>query len=164
MIEDFLSFKDFIILETRKNGLSHLVKIDKKNKQKEYIKFEDDAYSITLANNNDYRAKNFCFVFSSLKTPSTLYSQNLYSGNKKKLWNQRIIGHKEKNYKVERLFISSRDGTKVPISLIYKKGINLKKAPLLQYGYGSYGLVIEPSFKLSFMPPNHIHFQKNWII
>ncbi len=152
LIEDFLSFKDFIILETRKNGLSHIVKIDKKNKQKEYIKFEDDAYSINLVNNNDYRAKNFCFVFSSLKTPSTLYSQNLYSGNRKKLWIQRIIGHKEKNYKVERLFVSSRDGTKVPISLIYKKGINLKKAPLLQYGYGSYGLVIEPSFKLSFMP------------
>ena len=48
--------------------------------------------------------------------------------------------------------IKARDGVKVPVSLIYKKGINLKDAPLLQYGYGSYGAVIEPSFKLSFMP------------
>ena len=53
---------------------------------------------------------------------------------------------KQNEYETKRVFITSRDGTKVPVSLMYKKGINLKQAPLLQYGYGSYGLVIEPSF------------------
>ena len=52
----------------------------------------------------------------------------------------KILNHKEKNKETKRITIISRDGTKVPISLIYKKGTNLKEAPLLQYGYGSYGL------------------------
>ena len=76
----------------------------------------------------------------------------MYSERRKKLWNQEVVNYKENKYITKRISITARDGTKVPISLIYKKGVNLKKAPLLQYGYGSYGLIVEPSFKLSFMP------------
>ena len=152
LIEDFLCFRDFIILETRKNGLSQLIQINKKNKQKTYIEFEDDAYTVSLSNNNDYEANNFCFSFSSLNTPPSIFSQNLYTKKRKKIWNQKIIGHKTNKYETRRIYITARDKTKVPISLIYKKGLNLKNAPLLLYGYGSYGLVIEPSFKFSFMP------------
>ena len=152
LIEDFLCFKDFIILETRKDGLSHLVQINKKSKKKSYIEFSDTAYTAYLANNLKYDTKSFNFVYSSLKTPSTIFSQNFISKKRNKLWEQKLIGHDEKLYETERLFVKARDGKKVPISLIYKKGTDLKKAPLLQYGYGSYGLVIEPSFKMSFMP------------
>ena len=152
LIEDFLCFEDFIILEIRKNGLSLLVQVDIKSKKKTYISFKDEAYTVNLANNNDFKAKHFSFIYSSLKTPSSIYSQNLYSKKRKKIWNQQIINHKEENYEIKRISITARDGTKVPVSLIYKKGIDLKTAPLLQYGYGSYGLVIEPSFKLTFMP------------
>ena len=105
-----------------------------------------------MVNNIDYKSKTFTFAYSSLKTPTAIFSQNLYSQKRKKMWQQNILNHKEKDYEIKRLFIKARDGTKVPISLVFKKGINLKKAPLLQYGYGSYGLIIEPSFKLSFMP------------
>ena len=152
LIEDFLCFKDFIVLETRKDGLSQLIKINKKNKKKTYIKVNDEACTINLSFNNDYNATYFCFTFSSLKTPPSVYLEDLYSRKRKKLWYQKILGHKENNYETKRVIISARDGTKVPISLIYKKGINLKTAPLLQYGYGSYGIVIEPSFKFNFMP------------
>ena len=151
LIEDFLCFKDFIILETRKKGLPCIVKINRKNNKKEYLKFTDAAY-VSLTNNYDYNAKSFSFVFSSLKLPSTIYSQDLYSDKRKKLWSQKVLTHKQEKYATKRITITSRDGTKVPISLIYKKGIKLNKSPLLQYGYGSYGLIIEPSFKLSFMP------------
>ena len=152
LIEDFLCFKDFIILETRKNGLSCLVQVNRKNKKRSYLNFEDEAYSVSLSINNNFNSRNFSYIFSSLKSPPAIYSQNLYTGKRKKLWGQKILNHKDDKYETKRIFIIARDGTKIPISLIYKKGIDLKKAPLLQYGYGSYGLVIEPSFKLSFMP------------
>ena len=152
LIEDFLCFKDFIILETRKKGLPYLVKINKKNNKKVYLKFKDEAYTVSLTNNIDYNARTFFFIFSSLKLPSTIYSQDLYSDKREKVWSQKVLTHKQDKYETKRITITSRDGVKVPISLIYKKGIDLKKSPLLQYGYGSYGLIIEPSFKLSFMP------------
>lgn len=152
LIENFLCFKDFIILEIRRNGMTSLVQLDRKNKCKKFIEFNEEAFSVSLLNNKDYDAKNFCFIYSSLKTPSSIFSQNLYTKKRKKLWNQKVIDHNEKKYKTRRISILARDGSKIPISLIYKKGIDLKKAPLLQYGYGSYGLTIEPSFKLSFMP------------
>jgi oligopeptidase B len=151
LIEDFLCFKDFIILEVRKQGLPFLVQIDQSNK-KEYVEFKDAAYTVNLSNNNDYNARSFSFIYSSLKSPPLIYSQDLYTKKRKRIWRQSIIGHKEKNYEIKRKTILARDKTKIPISLIYKKGIDLKKAPLLQYGYGSYGLIVEPSFKLSFMP------------
>jgi oligopeptidase B len=152
LIENFICFEDFLILETRKNGLPQLIQIDKKTKHRSLIKFNDKAYSAYLTNNRDYKSKSFNFAFSSLKTPTIIYSQNLYTKKRKKIWQQNILNHREKDYEIKRLFIKARDGIKVPISLIFKKGINLEKAPLLQYGYGSYGSIIEPSFKLSFMP------------
>ena len=66
LIEDFLCFEDFIILETRKNGLPYLVQIDKKKNKKVYIKFNEEAYTVSLTNNNDYKAPYFSFAFSSL--------------------------------------------------------------------------------------------------
>ena len=152
LIEDFLCFKDFIILETRKKGLPCLVQCSRKDYRKVYIEIEDESYALNLINNNNYNSKYFSFKFSSLKSPSTIYSQNLYSKKRRRLWTQKVLNHKEGKYETKRMYVDARDGAKVPISLIYKKGINLKKAPLLQYGYGSYGLMVEPSFKLSFMP------------
>lgn len=152
LIEDFLCFEDFIVLGIRKNGLTHLVQVSRKNKKKVYIKFKEEAHTVSLSNNINYESNFFSFVYSSLKTPPSIFSQDLYSKKRKKLWSQKILKHQQNNYEIKRIFVSSRDGTRIPISLIYKKGINLKEAPLLQYGYGSYGLVIEPSFKLTFMP------------
>ena len=152
LIENFLCFKDFIILEIRKNGLTQLLQINLKNKKKTFIEFEEEVFTVSLVNNNNYNARNFSFVFSSLKTPACIFSQDLYSKKRRKVWSQKMRKHNENKYDTRRIFVAVRDGTKVPVSLIYKKGIDLEKAPLLQYGYGSYGLVIEPSFKLSFMP------------
>jgi len=151
LIEDFLCFKDFIILEIRKQGLPVLVQIDMFNKR-EYIEFKDEAYTVNLSGNNNYDARSFSFIYSSLKSPPIICSQNLYTKKRKRIWKQNLINHKESKYEIKREIILARDKTKIPVSIIYKKGIDLKNAPLLQYGYGSYGLIVEPSFKLSFMP------------
>ena len=152
LIEDFLCFKNFIILATRKKGLPRLLQIDRQKNKKSYLNFQNEAYTLSLVNNNNFNDHNFCYAFSSLNSPPVIYSQNLYTKKRKKLWSQKILNHRENKYITKRINIKVRDGTKVPVSFIYKKGINLKEAPLLQYGYGSYGQIIEPSFKLSFMP------------
>ena len=68
------------------------------------------------------------------------------------VWQQLVSNYDESSYKVERLKISARDNTKVPISLVYKDGIDLKKAPILIYGYGSYGIIIDAAFRTSILP------------
>ena len=152
LIQDFLCFKDFLVLEIRKKGQSQLVKINLKTKEKELLKFKDSAYTVNLSNNSDYLSKEIFFIYSSLKTPSILFSQNLYSGKRIKRWQQKINRFKENEYETQRIFLKSRDSKKIPVSIIYKKGTDLKNAPILQYGYGSYGSIIEPSFKLAFLP------------
>lgn len=152
LLEDFQIFNSYVVLETRKNGLPQLLQIDKKNKRKTYTKFKDSAYDAYLSNNQDYKSNSFKFAYSSLKVPSSIYSQKFFSKKREKLWQQNINSFEEKQYVTKRIYIKARDGKKIPVSFVHKKGINSAKAPLLMYGYGSYGLVVEPSFKLSFLP------------
>ena len=152
LLENFQIFKNHIILETRKNGLSQIVQIDKHNRKKTYITFKDSSYSAYLSSNTKYESSNFKFVYSSLTTPPIIYSQSFLFGKKKKLWQEKINNLNENNYVTKRVWVKSRDGNKIPTSLIYKKGVCLESSPLLMYGYGSYGLNIEPTFKLSFLP------------
>ena len=152
LLEDFQIFKNKIVLETRKNGLPQLAIIDRNKNHKTYVKFQDSSYAANLISNPNYNSNSFKYVYSSLTKPSTIYSQSFLSVNPKKVWQQKYHNFKERNYETKRVMIKARDGVKIPISLIYKKGVILDSAPLLMYGYGSYGLIIEPSFKLSFLP------------
>ena len=152
LLEDFQIFKNKIVLETRRNGLPQLTIIDRKNNRKTYIKFQDSSYAANLVSNPNYNSNSFKYVYSSLITPSTIYSQSFLSDRKSKVWQQKFNDFKESSYETRRLLIKARDGQKIPVSLIYKRGVTLKSAPLLMYGYGSYGLIVEPSFKLSFLP------------
>ena len=77
IIEDFICFKDFIILETRKNGLSQLIQFDRKTKKKSYIEFKDEAYTVNLTNNYEYTDNKFCFIYSSLNSPSSYFFSKL---------------------------------------------------------------------------------------
>ena len=114
--------------------------------------FKDPTYSVSLAQNHEYESNYFKFVYSSLTTPSTIYSQSFFSSKRKKIWQEKFKNLEESKYATKRVLIKSRDGQKVPISLLYKKGTKLSLSPLLLYGYGSYGIIVEPSFKLSFLP------------
>ncbi len=152
LIENFQIYKDHLILETRKDGLPQILQINKKDKKKKYMTFKDPTYSVSLAQNHEYESNYFKFVYSSLTTPSTIYSQSFFSSKRKKIWQEKFKNLEESKYVTKRVLIKSRDGQKVPISLLYKKGTKLSLSPLLLYGYGSYGIIVEPSFKLSFLP------------
>ena len=118
---------------------------------KKYIEFNDPAFSCYLATNNEYLDTEFYYGYSSPKKPSSIFKEDIESGKGELAWQQPVNNYDENLYEVERIKITARDETKVPVSLVYKKGTNLSHAPILIYGYGSYGATIEPEFDV-FIP------------
>lgn len=141
-------FKNFLVFSERQNGLSQLVIQDRKTQKKEFLKFDEPAYMIRSMNNPEYNTDNFRFAYTSMITPSSQYEQNLVTGKRTLLKQQEVLGGYDKNmYTTERVFATAKDGTKIPVSIVYKKNFEKNgKNPLLLYGYGSYGNSMEATF------------------
>ncbi|MDB9817963.1 S9 family peptidase [Pelagibacterales bacterium] len=152
LIEDFEAFPNYIYLEAREDGLPKILKMHRETLAKNYIEFSEPAFSCYLATNNDYLAEEFYYGYSSPKKPSSIFKENIATGTSELVWQQSVSNYDETLYEVERLKINARDNTKVPVSLVYKKGIDLKNAPVLVYGYGSYGIIIDAAFRTSILP------------
>ena len=152
LIEDFEAFPSYIYLEVREDGLPKILKMHRETLAKNYIEFSEPAFSCYLATNNDYLAEEFYYGYSSPKKPSSIFKENIAIGTSELVWQQSVSNYDETLYEVERLKITARDNTKVPVSLVYKKGVDLKNAPVLVYGYGSYGIIIDAAFRTSILP------------
>lgn len=141
-------FKNFLVFSERQNGLSQLVIQDRKTQKKEFLKFDEPTYMIRSMNNPEYNTDNFRFAYTSMITPSSQYEQNLVTGKRTLLKQQEVLGGYDKNlYTTERVFATAKDGTKIPVSIVYKKNFEKNgKNPLLLYGYGSYGNSMEATF------------------
>ena len=133
-------FKNYVVLSERKNGLPEL-RVLKSDGSDFYIKFEEPVYNAVVGANPEYSNKTLRYSYTSLTTPSTVYEYNLETKEQKQLKQQEVVGgYNPKDYVTERLFATAKDGTKIPIALVYKKGFEKNgNAPLLLYGYGSYG-------------------------
>jgi len=151
-IEGLDTFKEYFYLETREDGLPKIKKIKKDDFSVEYIKFDDPAYSSYLANIGEYSSDEVFYGYSSPNCQSTVFKENHKNGKREKVWTQDLKNFDSSLYKSERLKINARDDKKVPVSLVYKKNIKLKDSPLLMYGYGSYGAIIDATFKSSILP------------
>lgn len=140
-------FKDYLVLSERKNGLReiHVLKNDGSDY---YLKFEEPVYTASIGSNPEYASKTLRYSYTSLVTPSSTYDYDLEKKDKKLMKQQEVIGgYEAKDYVSERVFATAKDGTKVPIALVYKKGLNKDgKAPLLLYAYGSYGSSTDATF------------------
>ncbi|MBI4924963.1 MAG: S9 family peptidase, partial [Bdellovibrio sp.] len=147
-LEDFDVFRDFLVLQEKKQGLTQLNIIDKKNSKSHLIKFNDPTYSVTLLDNTEYETPYVRYVYESMTTPDTIYDYNHKTKDAIVKKEKKVLGgFKKENYESQRLWASSHDGTKIPLSIVYKKGIkNNGNNPLLIYGYGSYGISTDPSF------------------
>ena len=100
----------------------HLKILDKKSKSIKTIYFNDPTYTAYLASNPEYDSDRFYFGYSSMRTPDSLFSVKLSSGRKRLLKEAQIKGRfTSSDYKVDRKFIEARDGTMVPVSIVYKK-------------------------------------------
>ena len=148
LIESVSCFKDFILLEERKNGLLKLKLKNLKDGNENYISFNEETYFVGLGLNDDINATSIFYNYNSMTTPSSVYQYNLVSGEQS-LWFRRTLidtTFLPENYASQRIWATANDGTKIPVSMVYKKGIELSKAPCLLYGYGSYGYTIPDVF------------------
>ena len=143
-------FKNYLVVNERKDGLSKTRVITWKDNSEYYIKFNDPTYSLYSSSNLEFDTDLFRFVYTSLTTPVSTYDYNMLTKERTLLKQKIVLGGEfvSDNYVSERLFALSRDGkTKIPISLVYRKGLQKNgKRPLLLNGYGSYGYNSDPYF------------------
>ncbi len=148
LLQDFEIFKDFLVVNERKNGLPNLriMRWDKKGEH--YLDFEEEAYSAYIDYNPEFDTDVLRYEYSSMTTPRSVFDYNMNTKEKTLLKQQEVLGDFDSNnYHAERLYAAARDGTKVPISLVYRKGLEKNgDNPLLLYGYGSYGSSMNAGF------------------
>ncbi len=148
LLETVTVFKEHIVIEETDNGLARIATIDQRTGLRRMVEFDEAVYTVSGDDNYEYDANLFRFVYESMTTPPTTYDIDLPTHEKTLLREEEVLGGFDKNnYESERLFATARDGSKVPISLVYRKGMTKNgKNPLLQYGYGAYGDTVYPEF------------------
>jgi oligopeptidase B len=149
LLEDISIFKDFLVLEERENGLSKIRIIRWNQSEDFYLPFEEETYSAGVYYNPEFDTNIIRYGYNSMTTPSSVIDFNVDTKVKEIKKEQEVLGgkfHKE-NYKSERLWATAKDGTKIPMSVVYHKETKLtKNTPLLLYGYGSYGHTLDAGF------------------
>ena len=141
-------FKDHLVVDERKDGLTHLRIIDQKSGEDHYLDFGESAYVAYTSVNPEFDTELLRYGYSSLTTPNSTFDYNMSTREKVLKKRQEVVGgHNPEDYVTERLEAEARDGARIPISLVYKKGFEKNgQGPLLLYGYGSYGITIDPYF------------------
>ena len=150
MLEGFTLFTDWLVVEERKRGLTSLRQINRKTREVVGIAFDDPAYVTWLAYNPEPETSRLRYGYSSMTTPDTLFELDMDTGERRVLKQTEVPGFDAANYRSEHVWITARDGTEVPVSLVYHQKYFLKgKNPLLVYGYGSYGASMDADFSSS---------------
>ena len=149
LIEGYELFDGFIAIAERSQALER-VRILRADGSQEYVQADEPAYSMGLAVNAEAGSDWLRYGYTSLTTPSTTYELNVRTGERRLLKQQQVPGYDPAQYVTERLWATARDGTKVPVSLVYRKGfVKDGSAALLQYAYGSYGMSTDPGFSIT---------------
>ena len=151
-IEDMLTFNNHIVIQSRFDGIPIIEILDINSNKLSEIKMNDEVYDLGLAYNNDFNSSFFRYSYSSLKTTPQIYKYDLYDDENKVVWKKQVNNFLDTNYEVKRIKTLARDKTEVPVSIVYKKGVDLETAPLLIYGYGSYGINMDSGFRSSITP------------
>ncbi len=148
LLEDIEIYENFLVINERKNGLSNLRIMNFKDDTEHYLDFGEEVYVASISINPDFNSNILRYGYSSLTTPYSTFDYDMETKEKTLLKELEVIGDFNKeNYEAKRLYATTKDGVKVPISLVYKKGVKTNgENPLLLYGYGSYGHTIDPFF------------------
>jgi len=148
-IEDIELFDGFAAIAERSGGLER-VRILRDGGASDYVKADETAYSMGLDVNAEPATDWLRYGYTSLAMPATTYELNVKTGERRELKRQPVPGYDPANYVTERVWVTARDGVKVPVSLVYRKGFAKNgTAALLQYGYGSYGASMDPGFSVT---------------
>ena len=149
MLEDIDIFKKYLVVSERHNGLNKIKILQWGNNESYYLPFDNETYTAFTSINPDFDTNILRFNYNSLNTPTSVVDFNMATKERNVLKEQKVLGGKfdKNNYITERVWAIATDGTKIPISLVYRKGIKMDGSnPLLQYAYGSYGSTIDPYF------------------
>jgi len=149
LIEGIEIFKDFLIVEERKSGLNQIRIIRWDDQSEHYLDFGEETYSAWVSTNREFDSEILRYGYSSLTTPDSWYDYNMVTREKKLLKREPVLGDFDPDrYEAKRLYAPAEDGIKIPISLVYRKGIKKNSNnPLLVYAYGSYGASRDPYFR-----------------
>lgn len=149
LLEGIEIFKDYLVVEERSNGLNKIRIMPWSGKREYYLPFNIETYTAYTTTNVDFDTEILRYAYQSMATPSSVIDFNMRTQEKKVLKEQEVLGGKfdKNNYIEERVWATATDGTKVPISMVYRKGIKKDgKNPMLLYAYGSYGATMDPYF------------------
>ena len=149
--ESIRMFKDYAVVTERERGIRQLRVYSFALKDSHRIAFPEPSFSASLSINPEFDTEAVQLSYTSLVTPPTIYRYNLATKQRELLKQTEVPGGFDAtNYTSERIEATAPDGVKVPISLVYRKGIALDgRAPLFLYSYGSYGLSTDPTFNAS---------------
>ncbi|MBF2708504.1 S9 family peptidase [Flavobacterium soyangense] len=149
LLEDIEIFKDFLVLEERFNGLNRIRIMPWNGEGEYYLPFESETYTAYTGTNVDFDTDILRYSYQSMTTPSSVIDFNMKTKTKEIKKEQQVLGGKfdKNNYTEERIWATAKDGTKIPISMVYRKGLKKDgKNPLLLYAYGSYGHSMDATF------------------
>ncbi|TDR23183.1 S9 family peptidase [Marinicella litoralis] len=151
LIYDMETFKDWLVVEQRKEGIKHIKAVHWETGESKLIQSDEATYTMSVAYNPEQDQNTMRYTFDSLTQLGSDLEIDLNTDEKTLLKQDKINGeYKPEDYQSERIEIEARDGVMVPVSMVYKKGMGaLNQRPLLVYAYGSYGASIDPRFSLS---------------
>ncbi|NYZ62930.1 S9 family peptidase [Luteimonas deserti] len=148
-IEGYELFDGFTAIEERAEALTR-VRVLKADGSDDFVQADEPAYAMGLSVNSEPDTDWLRYSYTSLTTPATTLEVNTATGERRQLKQQPVIGYDPANYVTERVWTTARDGARIPVSLVYRKGFEKNgTAALLQYGYGSYGASMDPGFSVT---------------
>jgi len=146
-LKDATVFKNHIALDERRNGLTEIQLTDRMGKNSYYIPFADQSFLAGVGDNREFDTEWLRFNFEYMRRPPSIFDIDMKTHKQVLKKTHEVPNYNPELYKTERIFITVRDGTKVPVSLLMKKDFQKdSKAPMLIYGYGSYGVNMDPWF------------------
>ncbi|MCP4323416.1 MAG: S9 family peptidase [Psychromonas sp.] len=147
LLEGYELLNEWLIVEERCAGLPQLRQINHISGESKTLSFNDPVYTVFSHYNPEPNTTKFRYQYTSFTTPSTVYELDLNSGETKLLKQSQVMGEFDStDYKSERVWVTARDGIKVPVSLVYHKDHFNHNNPLLVYAYGSYGYSLDIGF------------------
>ena len=144
-------FRNYLVIDERSGGLRRLRVMRWAGGEPFYLASDENAYAASIDVNAEQDSEVLRYSYASLTTPTTIYDVNMRTGERTLVKRQPVLGDFDPaRYATERVWAAARDGARVPISLVYRKGFQRNgSAPLLQYGYGAYGFSMDPVFRSS---------------
>ena len=148
LILDFILLKDWLIRLERTEGSENIIILNLNNKNQHKISFNEEAYNLSLDHGYEYETDTFRYSYSSPTTPKSVFDYDCKSKKQELKKTQEVpSGHNKDDYICKKIFATAHDNEKIPITILYKKGVKLNSNNyLLLYGYGSYGISIPSNF------------------